>query len=61
MKIKIPKYRCGTDDICFCLDGDECGDKTCFRNPSNIIHKDIPHSFSNLKGTSLCQMKEVKK
>lgn len=50
--MKIPKYSCGTDDISFCLS--ECSEKTCFRHPSNIIHHDIPHSFSDFRGTKSC-------
>lgn len=58
-KIKAPKYSCGTDDICFCLDSKLCGDATCFRNPVNIIHKNIPHSFAHLRSTELCQDSEA--
>lgn len=38
-----------TDDMTFCMD--ECDNKECFRHPSNIIHKEYPHSFAHLKGT----------
>ncbi len=50
--MQTPKYSCGSDDITFC--GDKCDRKTCFRHPANIIHREIPHSFANLKGTKLC-------
>lgn len=48
----IPKYSCGTDDITFCFN--KCDNVKCFRNSVNIIHKEIPHSFSELKDTELC-------
>lgn len=50
--MNIPKHSCGSDDITFC--GSECDNVKCFRHPSNIIHHDIPHSFSLLKDTKLC-------
>lgn len=53
---KIPEYSCGTDDISFCFDSDKCKDETCFRNSCNMIHKDIPHSFSNFYGTEYCKL-----
>lgn len=54
--MEIPKYSCGTDDISFCFDGEQCGNECCFRHPSNIIHKDIPHSFSKFARTAVCPM-----
>ena len=50
----IPKYSCGTDDISFCIDGEKCGDTTCFRHPNNMIYKEIPHSFSKFAGSAVC-------
>ena len=49
-----------SDDITFCAD--KCDRKTCMRHKSNIMHKDIPHSFANFKNTDYCPLeKEVKK
>lgn len=50
------EYR--SDDITFCMS--ECDKKSCFRHPSNILHKDIPHSFAYLKDTPYCD-EEVKR
>lgn len=50
------KYR--TDDITFCAN--KCDKKTCYRHPSNIIDKTIPHSFAYLKDTAYCD-EEVKR
>lgn len=52
--MKIPKYSCGSDDITFCAS--TCDDRTCYRHPSNIIHRDIPHSFAPLKNTTHCPL-----
>lgn len=51
----IPKYSCGSDDITFCAS--KCGMKNCFRHPSNMIHKNIPHSFALFKETDECPFK----
>lgn len=40
------------DDITFCMS--ECGRTDCFRHPSNILVKDIPHSFAMFEGTEYC-------
>lgn len=42
-----------SEDITFC-DNIKCKVKKCFRNPKNIQHFDIPHSFASLEGTDLC-------
>lgn len=42
-----------SDDITFC-DNTKCKVKKCFRNPKNIKHFEIPHSFASLEGTDLC-------
>lgn len=34
-----------SDDITFCANK-ECCDTSCHRNPANIKHNDIPHSFT---------------
>lgn len=34
-----------SDDITFCANK-KCGDVNCQRNPKNIKHIDIPHSFA---------------
>lgn len=34
-----------SDDITFCANK-KCKDKSCYRNPKNIKHRGIPHSFS---------------
>lgn len=57
--MKDKKYSCGTDDITFCYNSyintlEKCENITCFRHVFNILHKDIPHSFSLLRGTPLC-------
>ena len=44
------KYR--SDDITFCAN--ECNKKSCYRHPSNIVNKTIPHSFAYLKDTPYC-------
>lgn len=44
------------DDITWCMS--ECDNKECFRHPSNMRDKDGIHSFSSLKGTELCPLKE---
>lgn len=41
-----------SDDITFCMS--ECDITECFRHPSNIIDKTIPHSFSFFRGTQTC-------
>lgn len=52
--------RYNSDDITFCMD--ECDRKICMRHPSNIMHKDIPHSFAHCKDTDYCPLKkEVRK
>lgn len=42
-------------DITFCAD--ECNKTSCYRHPSNIIDKTIPHSFAYLKDTPYCDEK----
>lgn len=42
-----------SEDITFC-DNTKCKVKKCFRNPKNIKHFEIPHSFASLEGTDLC-------
>lgn len=42
-----------SEDITFC-DNQKCKVKRCFRNPKNIKHFEIPHSFASLEGTDLC-------
>ena len=34
-----------SDDITFCANK-KCKDLKCYRNPKNIKHHDIPHSFA---------------
>lgn len=34
-----------SDDITFCANKC-CGDTDCYRNPKNIKHNNIPHSFA---------------
>ena len=41
------------EDITFC-DNKKCKVKRCFRNPKNIEHFYIPHSFASLEGTDYC-------
>lgn len=36
-----------SEDITFC-DNQKCKVTRCFRNPKNIKHFEIPHSFSSL-------------
>lgn len=46
-----------TDDITFCyagFAGEGCDNTNCMRHPSNIINKDIPHSFAMFKDTEDC-------
>ncbi|MGN1130219.1 MAG: hypothetical protein ACI4Q8_02615 [Ruminococcus sp.] len=45
------------EDITFC-DNRKCKNKKCFRNPKNIKHFEIPHSFASLKGTDYCPISE---
>ena len=40
------------DDITFCLS--ECKQTDCFRHPSNIQDRTIPHSYAEFKGTETC-------
>ena len=47
-----------SDDITFCMS--ECDNKECFRHPSNIIDRLIPHSYSDFKGTEACPMNNKK-
>lgn len=43
------------DDITFCLS--ECDKTECYRHPSNIQDKTIPHSYADFSGDK-CWMKE---
>ena len=43
------------DDICFCLDSDNCDHTDCRRHDSNIKYKDIHHSYSYFKNTEYCK------
>ena len=43
-----------SEDMTFCLD--KCNYKKCSRHPSNIKHREIPHSYAELKGTELCEL-----
>lgn len=40
------------DDITFCLS--ECKQTDCFRHPSNIQDRTIPHSYADFTGTETC-------
>lgn len=40
------------DDITFCMS--ECKQTDCFRHPSNIQDRTIPHSYADFKGTETC-------
>lgn len=40
------------DDITFCLS--DCQRTDCFRHPSNIQDRTIPHSYAEFKGTETC-------
>ena len=46
------------DDITFCMS--ECDNKECYRHPSNIKDRSIPHSFALLKDTDLCERVDAK-
>ena len=43
------------DDITFCLS--DCQRTDCFRHPSNIQDRTIPHSYAEFKGTETCPEK----
>lgn len=47
-----------SDDITFCMS--ECYNEDCFRHPSNIIDRLIPHSYSDFNGTEACPMNNKK-
>ena len=49
------------DDITFCID--ECQEFRCERNPENIMHPELPHSFAHLQQTEYCPLwrQEVEK
>lgn len=42
-----------SEDITFC-DNQKCKVTRCFRNPKNIKHFEIPHSFASLEGSDMC-------
>lgn len=42
-----------SEDITFC-DNHKCKVKRCFRNPKNIKHFEIPHSYASLECSDLC-------
>ena len=42
------------DDITFCID--ECHEFSCERNPENIMHPELPHSFAHLQQTEYCPL-----
>lgn len=42
-----------SEDITFC-DNQKCKVTRCFRNPKNIKHFEIPHSFASLEGSDYC-------
>lgn len=42
-----------SEDITFC-DNQKCKVTRCFRNPKNIKHFEIPHSFASLEGSEYC-------
>ena len=43
-----------SDDHAFC--SDECENTDCWRHPSNIKNKDLPHTFAKFKNTELCEL-----
>lgn len=51
-----------TDDMTFCKNGwDECKVTRCERHPSNIKHKELPHSYAELYRTEYCFLEWQKK
>ena len=46
-----------SQDITFCAN--TCSNEKCFRHPSNITEKGIPHSFAELKNTPYCPLKDI--
>ena len=45
-----------SQDITFCANAD-CKNKKCFRHQSNIINRNIPHSFADFTHTDDCPMR----
>lgn len=41
-----------SQDITWCASG--CDDTKCFRHPSHIMNRTIPHSFAYFEGTEDC-------